>query len=76
MSKLPTVTGRQMLNALQRGGFFVVRTRGSHYRLASREDLSRRMTVPVHKGQTLKRGVVESILEQANWTVEDLLKFL
>ncbi len=76
MSKLPTVTGQKMLNALQRGGFFVVRTRGSHHRLAHREDPSRRVTVPVHKGRTLKRGVIESILEQANWTVEDLLKFL
>ncbi|MDA8146563.1 MAG: type II toxin-antitoxin system HicA family toxin [Thermaerobacter sp.] len=39
-----------MLSALQRGGFSIVRIRGSHYRLALPQDPSRRVTVPVHKG--------------------------
>jgi predicted RNA binding protein YcfA (HicA-like mRNA interferase family) len=30
MSRLPRVTARQMLSALQRAGFFVVRSKGSH----------------------------------------------
>ena len=76
MSDFPAINGLDMVKALQRGGFFVVRQRGSHVRMASKIDASRRVTVPVHVGRTLKRGVVMSILDQAGWTLDDLKSHL
>lgn len=70
--KRPVVTGAEVVKALQRGGFFVVRTRGSPVRLAFAADPTRRVTVPVPAGTPLKRAVLERMLEQAGWTVEDL----
>lgn len=36
------------------------------------DNQARRVTVPVHARRTLKRGVVESVLEKAGWSVDDL----
>lgn len=38
MSDFPAIGGLDMVKALQRGGFFVVRQRGSHVRMASTID--------------------------------------
>ncbi len=76
MSDFPAITGLDMVKALQRGGFSVVRQRGSHVRLALKTNESRRVTVPVHAGRTLKLGVVMTILEQAGWSVDDLRNLL
>jgi len=72
MSDFPAISGLDMVKALQRGGFFVVRQRGSHVRMVSKIDASRRVTVPMHAGWTLKRGVVVGILDQTGWTLDDL----
>ena len=42
MSKLPVVSGREVIVALQRIGYLVVRQRGSHVRMRHPDDLTRR----------------------------------
>jgi predicted RNA binding protein YcfA (HicA-like mRNA interferase family) len=55
MSRLPMLKPEQVLNALEKAGFQMVRQRGSHVRL--RHGDGRVVTVPVHSGhETL--GVV------------------
>jgi predicted RNA binding protein YcfA (HicA-like mRNA interferase family) len=44
MSRLPQVTARQMLAALQRAGFVTKRVKGSHHYLVHGSDPSRRTT--------------------------------
>jgi predicted RNA binding protein YcfA (HicA-like mRNA interferase family) len=49
--KLPALTGMEVLRALDRAGFAVVRIRSSHRFL--RHSDSRATIVPVHAGETI-----------------------
>ena len=76
MTKLPALTGRDVVRALQKAGFVVIRISGSHHRLEHSDDLSRTTTVPVHAGKTLKRGTLRGIIKQAGLTVDEFLALL
>ena len=73
--RLPSVTARQAIRALERAGFVVSRTSGSHYRLIHRIDPARKVTVPVHTGD-LVRGALRSIVTQAGLTVAEFVALL
>lgn len=70
MGKLPVVEGREVVRALQRHGFELVRTRGSHVRMHHPD--GRRTTVPVHAGKDLPKGTLRTILRDADLTPDDL----
>ncbi len=61
--KLPALTGEQVIQALQRGGFGVVRIRGSHHLL--RHSDGRTTVVPAHAGETIGPGLMSKILRDA-----------
>lgn len=69
--RLPTVTGRQVLRALERVGFIVDRVVGSHHILAHPEDPRRAVTVPGHGARDLKPGTLRNIIRQAGLTIEE-----
>jgi predicted RNA binding protein YcfA (HicA-like mRNA interferase family) len=60
MSRLPRLTGPEVIAALRRAGFAVVRVRGSHHVL--RHPDGRITTVPVHAGDTIGPGLLARIL--------------
>lgn len=70
MSRLPSVTGRQIIRALQHFGFEVIRTRGSHHYL--RHPDGRITVVPVHRGETIGRGLLAKILRDTELTSADI----
>ena len=74
MTKLPVVSGREVVRALERAGFAQVSAKGSHCKLFHDE---RRLTViaPLHRG-ALPRGTLGSILRQAGMTADDLQQLL
>ena len=75
MTKLPVISGREMIRVLNRIGFVIVGRKGSHARLKRRRDKEILIViVPMHR--ELARGTLRSILRQANLTVEDLLRLL
>ena len=74
MTKLPTVPSGELIRALERGGFEQVRQRGSHVRL--RHPDGRVVTVPVHSGKEVGKGLLRKILRDAELTVDDLLDLL
>jgi predicted RNA binding protein YcfA (HicA-like mRNA interferase family) len=74
--RLPALDGRTVIRALERAGFTIVRTSGSHVRLVHATDPSRQTTVPVHKGRDLPRGTLRDIIEQAGFTVSAFLDLL
>jgi predicted RNA binding protein YcfA (HicA-like mRNA interferase family) len=51
--RLPALTARDVIRALERAGFVVSRTSGSHCRLIHNVDPARKITVPVHSGAIL-----------------------
>jgi len=69
--KLPVVSGREVIRALEKKGFKLLRTRGSH---AVLQCGSRVVVVPLHK--ELAKGTLKSILRQAGLTVEEFLDLL
>lgn len=72
--RLPRITAAEVLRALHRDGWYDVRQTGSH--LSLQHDVKvRTVTVPRHRG-TLKLATLQSILDQAEMSVEDLLNVL
>jgi len=74
--RLPSVNARQAIRALEKGGFEVVRSAGSHRRLVHKTDPKRQTTVALHKGKDIPRGTLESILKQAGLTHDEFVALL
>lgn len=73
--RLPVTSGKEVIKALRRAGFRVVRQKGSHVRLEKVEGAKTiKLTVPMHP--TLKRGTLRQIITDSEMTVEDILKLL
>ncbi len=75
MSKVPSLSYTEIVRALQRDGWTVVRQRGSHIRLQKRivgELL--KVTVPAHR--PVKRSTLAHILKQTRLDVERFLELL
>ncbi len=75
MSKVPSLPYTQIIKALQRDGWTVVRQRGSHIRLQKRigNELLK-ITVPAHR--PVKQSTLAHILKQARLNVDDFLKLI
>ena len=71
MSRLPRLKGKELVRLLEKAGFVVARTRGSHVFL--RHTDGRVTTVPVHSGEIVGPGLLRSILRDVELSVEDLL---
>jgi len=73
--KLPVLSAVELVRALEKIGYVVVRQKGSHMRLRHASDPSRKpLTVPRHK--SVKRGLLRDILRDASLTVEHLVELL
>ena len=75
MSKVPILAYGEIIAALRRDGWVVVRQRGSHIRLQKQtphETL--KLTVPAHR--PVKRSTLAHILKQARLTVADFCRLL
>ena len=76
MSKLPVISGKNLIRFLEKIGFEITRSSGSHFRMKHPD--SRITTVPVHKNQDLPPGTLRKIiredLELDLEVFEDLLK--
>ena len=74
--RLPALKARDILRALDKAGFVVVRSKGSHRVCEHIQDASRRTVIPDHGSKDLPRGTVRSIIEQAGLSVEEFLDLL
>lgn len=73
--KLPRVTGREVVRALERAGFVFDRQRGSHVILI-RPQTRQRASVPVHAGRIVKLGTLKGILEDAGLSQDEFSQLL
>jgi len=73
MSKLPRISGRECIKALEKAGFQVKRKEGSHIVLR-RTDPFTQLVVPDHK--ELDRGTLRAIIRQATMSVEEFCRLL
>ncbi len=74
-SKLPVVSGEELVRALARFGYVAVRQKGSHVRMRHETDSQRLpVTVPMHA--ELAFGTLRRILRDARITVDQLISSL
>lgn len=72
-SRLRNVSVRDAVRSLERSGFTEDRQRGSHVILKKTITRTISVPVPIHEGQSLKRGTLRAIIRQAEITREDFL---
>ena len=68
MTRLPRLTGVELISALAKAGFTVTRTKGSHHFLKHQD--GRSTVVPAHAGDTLGPGITAKILRDCELTAE------
>lgn len=71
MPKLPALTPKELIRALERAGFVRWRQKGSHLTLYRERD-RKALTIPVHFGKTVPKGTLHAILKQAGLSIDDL----
>ena len=75
MTKVPSLDYHEVVRALRRAGWVVVRQRGSHIRLQkTTPEETLKIIVPAHR--PIKRSTLSHILKQARLTVEELNNLL
>jgi len=74
MPRLPVVTAAELVRALEKAGFHIMRQRGSHVRM--RHPDGRVVTVPAHSGHDVGRGLLRKIIRDAELTREAFLALL
>lgn len=74
MSKLPSLTGAEVITALEKVGFEVARIKGSHHILIHSD--GRRTVVPVHSGETIGSGLLAQILRDCQLNREEFRELL
>jgi predicted RNA binding protein YcfA (HicA-like mRNA interferase family) len=74
VTSYPAVRGKELLAALRRAGFDVVRTKGSHHFVRHAD--GRATVIPVHAGETLGPGLLASILRDVKMSREELHRLL
>ena len=70
--KLSGLNGKQIVRALEKGGFELIRVRGSHHIL-------RKPGIPeskVHGSRDMPPGTVRAVIEQAKLSVEEFIALL
>ena len=68
----PVVKARICLRALEKAGFYLHHTTGSHARLFHRVKRELRVTIPLHN-KDLPLPILKSILRQSELTVEEFI---
>lgn len=69
----PVVSGAELIRALERDGWTVVRQRGSHVRL-KKPGRRNALVVPLHK--EIRKGTLAGILRDAGLTADELRRLL
>ncbi len=73
MTRMPQVTAQELVRFLKAQGFIEDRQSGSHLTLWH-EGRKTSVTIPVHAGSDIGRGLAARILKDAGLSVEDFLR--
>ncbi|MFM7191565.1 MAG: type II toxin-antitoxin system HicA family toxin [Microcystaceae cyanobacterium] len=73
MSKLPSISGKDCVQALQKVGFYLKRRESSHV-ILRRDEPFAQVVVPDH--QELAKGTLRAILRDVDLSVEDFIRLL
>jgi len=74
VTRLPGVSGKEVVKALKKVGYEIDHQTGSHIILRHSNPPHRRITVPDHK--ELAKGTLRALIRQVGLTVEEFLDLL
>lgn len=74
MTNLPSLKPKEIARLLEKAGFILKRTTGSHY-IYYKKGLRRPISVPFHT-KNLPTGTQYAIIRQAELTLDEVLKLL
>jgi len=72
-AKLPVITPRKLIKALQKVGFVIDHQTGSHLSMSHPDFPERFAVIPIHK-KDIKKGTLMSILKQAGMSKTELME--
>jgi predicted RNA binding protein YcfA (HicA-like mRNA interferase family) len=68
---MKSVSGKGFAKILEKRGWTLLRVQGSHH-IYGKSGNEVRLSVPIHKNQTLKIGLLKHLLKQAGLTEQDV----
>lgn len=74
MTTFPSITGSRLVRVLRKMGFEVIRIKGSHHFLQHPD--GRCTVVPLHRGESIGRGLLSQILRDCDIARDELEKML
>jgi predicted RNA binding protein YcfA (HicA-like mRNA interferase family) len=74
VTRLPRITGREVVAALRKAGLEVARIKGSHHFLRHAD--GRGTVVPVHSGETIGPGLLTAILRDCEIERDEFIALL
>jgi predicted RNA binding protein YcfA (HicA-like mRNA interferase family) len=74
VTKIPSLKPKEIARILEKTGFILKRTTGSHY-IYYKKGLRRPVTVPFH-ARNLPPGTQRAIIRQAELTLDEILRLL
>lgn len=74
MTKLPVLSGQEVIKILKKIGYRVIRQKGSHIRLDCSVPARKRITVPDYR--SIDIDLLSRILKNADITKEEFLKLV
>jgi len=74
MTKLPIVSGGELIKILKKSDFKVLRQKGSHVFLKHAD--KRSTIIPLHKGQDIDRGLLKKILKDINVSADEFRELM
>jgi len=72
MPQLPILSGKEIIKALSKIGYHILRQRGSHVRLSCQN--RKNITVPDY--EAVSRGLLRKVLRDADLSAEAFIKLL
>ena len=71
MTRLPRITGKEVVRKLKKAGFMCKRIEGSHHILQKGfPDETVTIPVPVHAGKIIKLGLLKHILRKSRLNID------
>jgi predicted RNA binding protein YcfA (HicA-like mRNA interferase family) len=68
---MKSVSGKELTKILERNGWMLLRVQGSHH-IYGKTRSDTRISVPIHRNQSLKIGLLKHFLKQAELNEKDL----
>jgi predicted RNA binding protein YcfA (HicA-like mRNA interferase family) len=76
MPKLPQVSGKELVKAFLKDGWFIVSQKGSHLKIRKNLQSIGRKTIIIPQHKIIKKGTLSGILKDSGMSIEKLRKLL